>query len=237
MVRRNRDHRGNRSRAGWMVHIETYFRGGFVFFINIPHRADRAAYSGSAGASRKARQEIRAGDLTGTGGLLAAVGLGGIVFELNRIDAGNGRRFESVVLVIAPVLGGEITIDMMIHAPFVRFRALSAEPTCSPFFYTQPLSQEFSSLFPARSDSGARLFPDGSPGRRCLPLHSADVSCFHAGGPADLSDRYGAMELPLVVGLIAAAGFAFIRETSLSANSCWTTFFPAHPDVGAGECR
>ena len=166
VVRLHVDHRGDRSRAGWMVH-----RARFVAMGVLHQSSDRAGVlllaMWKVPESRADQQGKR---FDWPGGVLAALGFGGIVYGLIESSAA-GRRNWRAHADRAVVLGGAFrgADGSAVPVPLPQFQR--SEPA-------HPLSlrrvERRSFLFPARFDTGARLLADAG-GRRPAAFHFADV--------------------------------------------------------------
>ena len=161
------DHCGHRSRAGRMVH-----RARFVA-MGVLHQCSAGAVRACcwlSGKSRRAGPAKQASRFDWPGGLLAALGFGGIVFAL----------IES--LPLAGAVGAIALIALLYWEAHASVADGPAPPVPFPQFQrsqsAHPLSllrlERRSLLLPARFDPGARLFADAGRGRPAA-FHPVDV--------------------------------------------------------------
>jgi EmrB/QacA subfamily drug resistance transporter len=217
--------------GGWVVMHGSW---RWIFFANVPLGVLVLAIT--AHGVRETRDETSSKRVDWLGALLAASGLGAIVFAL--LDAPNAGGLGSLRSVLS-IAAGLATLGVFVVAearqdhpmvPLALFRSRTfAGTNLLTFLLYAALGGAF--FFVPFNLIQVQGYSAAEAGASLLPLVVL-VSAMSPWAGAVVA-RYGA-RLPLVIGpLVAGAGFALLAWPD-AGGSYWTTFFPGMVVLGLG---
>jgi len=216
--------------GGWLIQHGSW---RWAFFINLPIAAIVIALTLWHVPESRNPHSGKAPDWPGA--VLAAAGIGGIVFALIESSKRGGRDPVVIVAFLVGVcsLIGFAAVERWTKAPLLpvylfRVRNFAGANLLTLFLYSGLGGMFF--FFPMNLIQVQGYTPTAA-GAASLPLIALIFLLSRLAG--GLVDRYGGRR-PLVVGsIIASIGFALFAIPSVGSNY-WTTFFPSVMTLGLG---